>query len=107
MGNSFNGQQTTIVEVFCTSVTTIEKAEFLLGKLQKEFPSCEINFDLEDCDNILRVATAGSTMDTAPIIKLVKKYQEDIQILPDEIPVKGTDTRNGTSNFHDHYNTIA
>lgn len=94
MHNSFNGQQTTIVEVFRTSVTTIEKAEFLLDKLQKEFPCCEINFDLEDCDNILRVATAENTMDTAPIVKLVKKYQEDIQVLPDEIPikVKGIDT---------------
>lgn len=77
-----------MVEVFRTSVTTIEKAEFLLGKLQKEFPYCEINFDLEDCDNILRVASMESTIDTVPIIKLVKAYQEDIQILPDEIPIK-------------------
>ncbi|WP_127139176.1 hypothetical protein [Flagellimonas oceanensis] len=88
MCNNFKGHQPKAVEVFCTSVTTIEKAKFLLGKLQQEFPYCEINFDLEDCDNILRVVTLGRTLDVHSIIRLVRAYHEDIQVLPDAIPDK-------------------
>lgn len=77
-----------MVEVFCTSVTTIEKAKFLLEKLQQEFPYYEINFDLEDCDNILRVATTKQGLDAHSIMGLIKAYHEDIQILSDDIPVK-------------------
>lgn len=42
------------VEVFKTSVTE-ERSEALLELLQRHLPESEINFDLEDCDKILRV----------------------------------------------------
>ncbi|KAB7530275.1 hypothetical protein F8C76_01845 [Flagellimonas olearia] len=77
-----------MVEVFRTSVATIEIAEFLLEKLQREFPCCEINFDLEDCDNILRVATMSNSLDPMPIIRLVEECNVDIQALVDEVPQK-------------------
>jgi hypothetical protein len=76
------------VEVFRTSVTTIEKAEFLLEKLQREFPSCDINFDLEDCDHILRVATKHNRIDPSHILRLVKSHNESIEPLPDIVPTK-------------------
>lgn len=43
-----------MVEVFKTSVTE-ERSEALLELLQRHLPESEINFDLEDCDKILRV----------------------------------------------------
>lgn len=43
------------VEVFRTNVTRKRQAKQLLDILSKQFPSLHINFDLEDCDNILRV----------------------------------------------------
>ena len=46
-----------IVEVFKTDVTRIEIAETLVEQLQLTFPGSCINFDLEDCDNILRIQT--------------------------------------------------
>ncbi|MBW8243999.1 hypothetical protein K1F50_14420 [Muricauda oceani] len=81
MHNSFIEQSTKTVEVFSTSVTSIEKGEFLLDRLQKEFPYYEINFDLEDCDNILRVENVGGNLDSARIISFMEKYGEKIRIL--------------------------
>lgn len=44
-----------MVEVFKTNVRQQRQAKLLLGILQKHFPLFKINFDLEDCDKILRV----------------------------------------------------
>lgn len=44
-----------MVEVFKTNVRQRRQAKLLLGILQKRFPLFRINFDLEDCDKILRV----------------------------------------------------
>ena len=43
------------VEVFRTNVRHKRKAKMLLDILSEQFPSCSINFDLGDCDKILRV----------------------------------------------------
>jgi len=43
------------VEVFRTNVRRKRHAKALLDILSKQFPLFHINFDLEDCDNILRV----------------------------------------------------
>lgn len=43
------------VEVFRTNVRQKRQARILLNKLAKQFPKFKINFDLEDCDKILRV----------------------------------------------------
>jgi hypothetical protein len=44
-----------MVEVFKTDITCRETAENILRHLQQLFPTAEVNFDLEDCDKILRV----------------------------------------------------
>lgn len=43
------------VEVFKTNVTCPETATDLVRKLLSLYPEACINFDLEDCDKILRV----------------------------------------------------
>ncbi len=75
-----------MVEVFKTNIQTEKEADFILEKLQKEFPNFKINFDLEDCDNILRMETADIVIDGAPVIDLVSRYGFKINVLPD-IPV--------------------
>ncbi|MBO0359209.1 hypothetical protein J0X19_14705 [Hymenobacter sp. BT186] len=47
------------VEVFKTTVNTPAQAQVLEAQLQRLLPACRITFDLEDCDNILRVAGSG------------------------------------------------
>jgi hypothetical protein len=44
-----------MVEVFKTNVHDEEESRVLLEKLLFHFPGKKINFDLEDCDKILRV----------------------------------------------------
>jgi len=44
-----------MVEIFKTNVKHPEESEKILQSLNKKFPSLKINFDLDDCDNILRV----------------------------------------------------
>lgn len=44
-----------MTEIFKTNVDTVRQAETILALLYRHFPSAEINFDLEDCDKILRV----------------------------------------------------
>jgi hypothetical protein len=44
-----------MVEVFKTNVRHKKQAKTLQGVLAKQFPLFRINFDLEDCDKILRV----------------------------------------------------
>lgn len=44
-----------MVEVFKTNVYEEERSRIILQKLFEYFPANKINFDLEDCDKILRV----------------------------------------------------
>lgn len=44
-----------MVEVFKTNITNAKSAKPILIALSKLLPNSYINFDLEDCDNILRI----------------------------------------------------
>ncbi len=44
-----------MVEVFKTDVTKKKQAKLLLSVLSQQFPFTAINFDLDDCDHILRI----------------------------------------------------
>jgi hypothetical protein len=44
-----------VIEVFKTNVENADESAQLIRQLHAHFPSCKINFDLEDCDRILRV----------------------------------------------------
>ncbi len=46
------------VEVFKTNVEKKSQSKMLLGVLHETFPSLKINFDLSDCDKVLRVEGA-------------------------------------------------
>ena len=45
----------TTVEVFRTNVLTGTQAARLLRVMNERFPGYKVNFDLEDCDKVLRV----------------------------------------------------
>jgi len=52
-----------MVEVFKTNVRGKRQARALLDVLSERFPLFMINFDLEDCDKILRVEGEGIRQD--------------------------------------------
>jgi hypothetical protein len=58
-----------MVEVFKTNVLTKKKAKVILSLLSKTYPTFKINFDLSDCDKILRLQ--GNNISPEKIIELV------------------------------------
>lgn len=46
-----------MIYVFKTSVETKKAVEIITAQLNEFIPNSEWNFDLEDCDNILRVVS--------------------------------------------------
>ena len=68
-----------MVEVFKTDVQKKAQSKMLVCILSEAFPSFKINFDLSDCDKVLRVE--GENMETSRIIILVKEYGFKCEIL--------------------------
>lgn len=59
-----------MVEIFRTDVTEQAHAAQLLGLLHARFPDCDLHFDLDDCDRILRAESV--TVDVAAISETVR-----------------------------------
>jgi hypothetical protein len=51
----------------------------LLSILSEAFPSFKINFDLSDCDRVLRVE--GDNMEALRIMMIVKEYGFNCEVL--------------------------
>lgn len=68
-----------MVEVFKTNVTRQSDAAGLLAVLANHLPACKINFDLQDCDNILRIK--GDRIPVTQIIELVSSEGFDCALL--------------------------
>jgi hypothetical protein len=68
-----------MVEVFKTNVQKKAQSKMLLCILSEAFPSFKINFDLSDCDKVLRVE--GDNLDALPIMILVKEHGFTCEIL--------------------------
>jgi len=68
-----------MIEVFKTNVQKKAQSKMLLSILSEAFPSFKINFDLSDCDKVLRVE--GENMQAPGIVVLVEKYGFKCEIL--------------------------
>jgi hypothetical protein len=68
-----------MVEVFKTNVQKKTQSKMLLCILSEAFPSFKINFDLSDCDKVLRVE--GNNIEALPIMILVKEHGFTCEIL--------------------------
>jgi hypothetical protein len=68
-----------MVEVFKTNVRSIRKAKLIIQRLAEEFPAHKINFDLNDCDKILRVQ--GKNILEEKIINVVTTLNHRCEIL--------------------------
>jgi hypothetical protein len=68
-----------MVEVFKTNVQDTEQAIGLITKLTEHFPACKINFDLEDCDRILRVE--GESIFMSEVIAVLKQNKYQCEVL--------------------------
>jgi hypothetical protein len=72
------------VEVFKTNVADPDQAKWLADQIERNFTHCKVNFDLEDCDRILRVAFEGK-IQCDLLIDLLKTVGYTAELLPDTI----------------------
>ena len=70
-----------MVEVFKTNVQQHEQADQLASVLRGRFDFCKINFDLDDCDKILRVEGKHICVET--IIEILNTRGLRCEVLPD------------------------
>lgn len=76
-----------MVEVFKTNVEHHDHADMLIGQIHQVFTGYKANFDLEDCDRILRIKNADGLVHSSPVIELLRYYGFEAEVLPDEAPV--------------------
>jgi hypothetical protein len=72
-----------MIEVFKTNIAKKQEAGIIENELLKILPGAGINFDLEDCDRVLRVESAHQNFDARHVIALVAKMGFECQVLTD------------------------
>jgi hypothetical protein len=72
------------VEVFKTNVADPERAKWLVDQIERNFTNCKVNFDLDDCDRILRVVYED-TIQSDLVIELLKNVGCAAEVLPNTI----------------------
>ena len=60
-----------MIEVFKTNVETSGDASKMVQMLLQHFPGSRINFDLQDCDRVLRVE--GKEFSVEKVMRLLKE----------------------------------
>jgi hypothetical protein len=74
-----------MVEVFKTNVTDLHLATAIIEMIHKTFTGYKANFDLEDCDKILRIQSDGEIIEHSLLIGLLKDYGFCAEVLSDDI----------------------
>jgi hypothetical protein len=74
-----------MVEVFKTNVKQHHDAEHLVRLIHENFVDYRANFDLHDCDNILRVKSNTGIVHAACLVSLLQSCGFEAEILPDEV----------------------
>ncbi len=84
-----------MVEVFKTDVTDQHHANMLIDQIQKNFAGYTVNFDLEDCDKILRVKSTNRMIESGKLISLFKHLGFNAELLPDDPVLIGNTVQGG------------
>jgi hypothetical protein len=73
-----------MVEVFKTDVHDLQQANILVEQIHKYFSEYSANFDLEDCDKILRVECTTGLIQASCVIDLLQEFGCKAEVLPDD-----------------------
>ena len=73
-----------MIEVFKTNVKDRDQAGIVIDQIHKTFVHYKANFDLEDCDKILRVKSSTGLIQSSLLIDLLKDFGFDAEVLPDD-----------------------
>ncbi|WP_212768202.1 hypothetical protein [Larkinella sp. C7] len=80
-----------MVEVFKTNVWDTRHANQLLDLIHQTFTHYTANFDLEDCDRILRIHSSTGLVEACFVISLVQDFGFTAEVLPDDAPLYSPD----------------
>ena len=72
-----------MIEIFKTNVSNKRMANGMLKILHVNLPACVFNFDLDDCDRILRAQGVKCNEEVARIIQLLKDQNIEICLFED------------------------
>ena len=76
-----------MIEVFKTDVDDSKYADILVEHIQRIFQGYEVNFDLQDCDKILRVKNVCGVVNSDRLIQMLNKFGFHAEVLRDEHPL--------------------
>lgn len=62
-----------MVEVFKTNVHSKRAAKVILEEIGMHQPDYKCNFDLEDCDKVLRIENASGKVDAGLVFEILQK----------------------------------
>ena len=71
-----------MIEVFKTNVTDQHHANMVIERIHHTFANHRANFDLEDCDKILRVKYSGGKISSSCLIALLQNLGFNAEVLP-------------------------
>jgi hypothetical protein len=74
-------QSVEIVEVFKTDVTSPARARQLVRQICQQFSHYQVNFDLQDCDHILRIKSQEGPIPSVRIIDLLARWGHRAEVL--------------------------
>ena len=87
-----------MIEVFKTNVKYRDDADMLLRRIHESYTDVKANFDLDDCDRILRVISTKGPVDAEVFIGLLNAFGFKGEILSDDVLV--------SSNYSGDFNQI-
>jgi hypothetical protein len=77
-----------MVEVFRTNVQDGDHARMLVHHIHESFGHYQVNFDLDDCDRILRVKCNDGSVEPENVIELLRDFGFNAEVLPDSPAVE-------------------
>jgi hypothetical protein len=75
-----------MIEVFKTDVDDSRFADILVEHIQRTFYGYLANFDLQDCDKILRVKNVRGAVNSDHVIKMLNRFGFYAEVLQDDCP---------------------
>ena len=72
-----------MIEVFKTNITCPELAKQVVEQIHKRYAGYKANFDLDDCDKVLRVVYGTADRPSYDFIQWLKRLGCAAEILPD------------------------
>jgi hypothetical protein len=73
-----------MIEVFKTNIESESHAEEIISAIHCFFKNSTANFDLEDCDKILRIKSVHEHIESSNMIVFLANYGCDAIILNDD-----------------------